>query len=198
MGAAMNQDRIGREEAERILRAAATGPRPGHDDLTAFLAAAAAPTGEAELAGEDAAMAAFRRARGARATRRPLIARVLTVKAAVVLALSATAAGGVALAAGTGTLPGPLGGDRPAPHRTSEHPTGTSLTTGPTGGGAPASTPSTPSGAQPTPSPAPSPTPSSPGNGKDKGKNKKDKKPKKPKKSKKPHPKKSKNKKSPR
>jgi hypothetical protein len=164
----MNEDRIGRDEAERILRDAAGGPRPGQDALTAFLASAAAPAADEELAGEEAAVAAFRRARlGPAPRRRPLLARVLTVKAAVALALSATAVGGVALAAGTGTLPGPLGGDPPASHRTTTHsstpaPGGGAGGSGGAGGvgGTPTSLPS-PAASRPTPSPSPG----SPGNG---------------------------------
>src|SRR5918992_1805273 len=143
----MNEDRISRHDAERILREAASGPRPGQDPLTAFLAAAAGPARDDELAGEEAAVTAFRAARGAARTRRRLrIAQVLTVKAAVALGLTATAAGGVALAAGTGALPGPLGDRQPAVERTSSNPaTGGQLTTSrhPGGAGGPGGTPGT-------------------------------------------------------
>ncbi|SFR29877.1 hypothetical protein SAMN04488564_12266 [Lentzea waywayandensis] len=86
------------------------GRRTGNDRLSELLAAAAAPAREHELAGERAAMAAFRDARLATAPqrRRPwmlktALANVLTVKIA---AVAAAAAGGIALAAATGTLPG--------------------------------------------------------------------------------------------
>jgi hypothetical protein len=189
----MNADRsgrgeIGRDEVERVLRDAAGGPRPGQDPLTAFLAAAAAPAHEDELAGEEAAVAAFRRARLASPSRRrPMFARLLTVKAAVALGLATTAIGGVALAAASGTLPGYTGVRRPASHRASAHPLTTGLPAAPGGGGgAPASVPSS---AGPTPSPSPAPRPVREGenrgkaNGNGTGKansgNKNDKKPKK-------------------
>jgi hypothetical protein len=231
----MNEDRIGPDEAERILRDAAGGPRAGQDPLTAFLAAAAGPPADHELAGEEAAVAAFREARQGRQAeparehgqgrrpaptpaparrRRPIVARVLTVKTAVALGLAATAAGGVALAAGTGALPGPIGGERPASHQASPRPAAPHrLTTppsaplpgGPGGGGStadtgtPAPAASSPAGSVPSPSPAlPSPTPPGNGNGKGNGngngagndgeKDKKDKKGKKPEKSHPPHP----------
>lgn len=61
------------------------------------------------------------------------LAKLLTIKVAAA-ALTATAASGVALAAGTGHLPGPLGGaaptDRPtATHDTRPHHTGKASTT---------------------------------------------------------------------
>ena len=108
---------IDRDTAERMLRGArvarrAGGPASG-DPLTDLLALAAAPARRHELAGEQAALAAFRAARLVPAVRprRPsmiktTLAKLLTLKAAAVLA--ATAAGGVALAASTGTLPNPL------------------------------------------------------------------------------------------
>lgn len=115
---------MSRDDAERILREAASGPRPGQDPLTAFLANAAGPARDDELAGEGAAVAAFLRARlEAPVRRRSLVTRVLTVKATIALGLCATAIGGAALAAGTGTLPGPLGDHRPASQRTTVQPT---------------------------------------------------------------------------
>ncbi len=102
-----------RDTAERLLRGAPHGRRGGQDPLAELLAAAAAPARADELRGEQAIMAAFRAAhlRPAPQQRsRPMIktalAKLLTLKAAAVLA--ATAAGGVALAASTGTLPNPL------------------------------------------------------------------------------------------
>lgn len=103
--------RIGRRTAERLLRDASGHERvTGHDRLSDLLAAAAAPARDRELAGEQAAVAAFRDARlaTAPARRRPrmlkiALANLLSVKIA---AVAATAAGGIALAAAAGTLPG--------------------------------------------------------------------------------------------
>jgi len=100
--------RIGRHTAEQLLR----GGRPaGADAVSDLLTAASAPAGAGELAGEQAALAAFRSARLAPAPqpRRPsmlktALAKVLTVKIAAA-AVTATAAGGIALAAATGNLP---------------------------------------------------------------------------------------------
>jgi hypothetical protein len=193
----MNEDPISRDDAERIFRDAAGGPRPGQDPLTAFLAAAAGPAKDSERSGEEAAVGAFRLARLAPA-RRPLVARVLTVKVAVAVGLSATAVGGVALAAGTGSLPGPLDDQRPASEQTTARPTtGRPGTLQPSGG---AGVPGAAGGSEsPVPSPSAtspaSPTPSPEGTDKKKGKAKghdKTKKPgkKQPKKTKKPKPKK--------
>jgi hypothetical protein len=203
-GVTMDDDRLSPDDAERILRDAAAGPRPGQPPLTAFLAATAAPSRDDELAGEEAAVAAFRQAhlerqarqeqrrrpRAPQALRRPVIARLLTVKVAVALALSATAVGGAALAAGTGTLPGPLGDLRPANQQSRTHGTTTSP---------PATRPATTQPALPNPiggsegSPTPSPSghssetnPGKTEKPKKSKKTKKAKKTKKPKKGKKP------------
>jgi hypothetical protein len=99
--------RIDRPTAEHLLRGA---PAPGHDRLSDLLAAAAAPARDRELAGEQVAVAAFRDARLATAPqrRRPrmlkiALANLLSVKIAGAAALTA---GGIALAAAAGTLPG--------------------------------------------------------------------------------------------
>jgi hypothetical protein len=104
---------IDRRTAERMLDRARAGRPAGGDPLVDLLALAAAPAGRDELAGESAALAAFRAARLAPANRprrqsmiKTTLAKALTLKAAAVLA--ATAAGGVALAASTGALPNPL------------------------------------------------------------------------------------------
>ena len=106
---------IDRRTAERLLDRARAGRPAGGDPLVDLLALAAAPAGRDELAGESAALAAFRAARPVPADRprrrsmiKTTLAKVLTLKAAAVLA--ATAAGGVALAASTGALPNPLNG----------------------------------------------------------------------------------------
>ncbi|WP_131737807.1 hypothetical protein [Actinomadura roseirufa] len=83
---------------------------PGPVGLRELLAAAAAPAAPEELAGEDAAVAAFVSARSAQAPRRarayrPRVARFVTVKVAVASVVLAVG-GGVAVAAGTGHLPG--------------------------------------------------------------------------------------------
>ncbi|HEX8867446.1 MAG TPA: hypothetical protein VF821_17440, partial [Lentzea sp.] len=77
----------------------------GNDRLSDLLAAASAPARHHELAGEEAAVAAFRTARLATAPqrRRPRMLSLLSVKIA---ATAAAAAGGIALAAAAGALPG--------------------------------------------------------------------------------------------
>ena len=125
--------RIGRRTAERLLRGAPGDEQvTGHDRLNDLLAAAAAPARDRELAGEQAAMAAFRDARLATAPqrRRPwmlktALANLLSVKIA---AAAAAAAGGIALAATTGTLPGQQS-EKPAPAGTSVVATTSTTTT---------------------------------------------------------------------
>ncbi|MEX5712364.1 hypothetical protein AB1484_29815 [Parafrankia sp. FMc6] len=103
--------RIGRGEAERMLRGGPVNDGVGADPLADLLAAVAAPARDGELDGEEAAVAAFREARLTHVTqlrRKPMIklmfAKFLTVKAAA-MAAGATAIGGVAVAASTGVLP---------------------------------------------------------------------------------------------
>jgi hypothetical protein len=104
--------RLDRATAEALLRDD-PGVRHGAGRLGEVLAASAAPGYPGELAGLPAALTAYQAA-GAdpvlhqRRTSmiRTWLTKVLTVKAAAVLAV--TAAGGVALAATTGTLPNPL------------------------------------------------------------------------------------------
>ncbi|WP_238011944.1 hypothetical protein KZZ52_37830 [Dactylosporangium sp. AC04546] len=105
--------RIGRDEAERLLDGAAG---PGHEQLAALLRAAAGPARPHELAGEDAAVTAFRQARTAPAGRSPARsspARSLVRPGRRVGVLAGALAAGVLLAgtataAGTGHLPDPL------------------------------------------------------------------------------------------
>lgn len=101
-------------------------PSPAPDRLADLLAAAAAPARPDELAGEPAAMVAFRQARliaDAPTQRRQSVlklalAKMLTVKVGVATAATAaTLAGGAALAA-TGTLPNPASGLGAAPPAT--------------------------------------------------------------------------------
>ncbi|WP_051712557.1 hypothetical protein [Spirillospora albida] len=90
--------------AERLL---AGGPAPdAPEGLAALLAAASAPARPEETAGEDAAVAAFLAARppAPRPARR-VLSRVTTIKA-LIIAAALTGSGGVAIAAGTGNLPG--------------------------------------------------------------------------------------------
>jgi hypothetical protein len=110
--------------------APAAGGHPLHD----LLAVAAAPARDSELAGEHAAVAAFRAARltNAAQPRRPLLAKLFSAKLAAVVAVLAVAIGGVATAAAIGYLPGPLGGDsHVAPPRSSD-PTSSAVAPPPT------------------------------------------------------------------
>jgi hypothetical protein len=99
---------VDRETAEWLL--AGTAGRPVEPDtrpLAHLLALAAAPARPHELAGEDAAVAAFHRPGSApvraRPGRRALLAKLLTVKVAALIAASTL--GGVAVAAAAGRLP---------------------------------------------------------------------------------------------
>lgn len=116
--------RLDQRTAERLLGGApasrANGAAGGHDALRALLSAAAGPPRPGELAGEDAAAAAFLAARArpeARRSRWSAVPRYATVKVAVVAATLAAFGGGVAVAASTGHLPG----QSPAP-ASSRHP----------------------------------------------------------------------------
>ncbi|MGC9668650.1 hypothetical protein ACNTMW_19095 [Planosporangium sp. 12N6] len=108
-----DQRRIDRRTAEHLLAGEPMGLRDSHPPLQALLTAATVPGRPDELAGEQATLDAFRTARRTPIPRprrfssvRTTVAKALTVK--VVAALAVTTAGGVALAAGTGTLPNPL------------------------------------------------------------------------------------------
>ncbi|MDH6133577.1 hypothetical protein P3T37_002973 [Kitasatospora sp. MAA4] len=120
--------RIDRDLAEQLLSGAADGRQGGPGALYDLLAAAASPGTARELAGEEAAVAAFREAAqlmpaqstasapqstASKFRRRSMAgcapARFLSTKIAAA-ALTATALGGVAVAAGTGNLPAALGG----------------------------------------------------------------------------------------
>ncbi|MFI8454169.1 hypothetical protein [Kitasatospora sp. NPDC085464] len=130
--------RIDRDTAEQLLGGAVaapsagqgaslTGPDGGPGQLARVLAAAAAPATVGELAGEEAALAAFREAsltpapvvtpvrRRSMAT--AALARAFSTKAAAVV-LGATALCGVAVAAGTGNLSSALGGGLAEPEHT--------------------------------------------------------------------------------
>ncbi|MFD8756371.1 hypothetical protein ACFV0O_36140 [Kitasatospora sp. NPDC059577] len=130
--------RIDRDAAEQLLGGAVAAPSAGQDasltgpdggpgQLARVLAAAAAPATAGELAGEEAALAAFREAsltpepvvtpvrRRSMAT--AALARAFSTKAAAAV-LGATALCGVAVAAGTGNLPSGLGGGPTEPEHT--------------------------------------------------------------------------------
>jgi hypothetical protein len=114
---------VDRETAERLLRGdLAIGA--GNHRLDGLLAAAAAPAFSRELAGEEAAVAAFEAAQLAspQSPRRismlkSTLAKLLTVKVAAAC-IAVGGAGGVALAASTGNLPGPL--HKPAAHESAD------------------------------------------------------------------------------
>ncbi|MGW1173466.1 hypothetical protein ACWD4P_07060 [Kitasatospora sp. NPDC002543] len=129
--------RVDRDAAEQLLGGAVGGPPAGQDasltgpdggpgQLARVLAAAAAPATVEELAGEEAALTAFREARLApdptvtpvrrRSMATAALARAFSTKATAVV-LGATALCGVAVAAGTGNLPSALGGGPPGPER---------------------------------------------------------------------------------
>lgn len=122
-----HRSRIDRDTAERLLRRASVPPRAGAEPLAGLLAAAAAPPRPDELAGEPAVMAAFRAARLGpvpQTRRRSMIkmalAKLLTLKVAAA-AVTVTAAGGVALAATSGNLPGVANDkSRPPAHATAQ------------------------------------------------------------------------------
>ncbi|MBV6697036.1 hypothetical protein KV557_07860 [Kitasatospora aureofaciens] len=156
--------RIDRDTAEQLLGGAVGGPSAGQDasltgsdgtgQLARVLAAAAAPATAAELAGEEAALTAFREARltpdpvqmTAPVRRRSMatatLARAFSAKAAAAV-LGATALCGVAVAAGTGNLSSALDGGPSEPEH-SLAPVGTPGTSSAAGTGT-AST-GTPSG----------------------------------------------------
>jgi hypothetical protein len=100
-------------------------PAAGGHPLNDLLAVAAAPARDSELVGEHAAVTAFRAARLATAdqSQRSSPAKLFSARLAAVVAVLAVAVGGVATAAATGHLPGPLGGNSPVTPAPSSHPT---------------------------------------------------------------------------
>lgn len=103
---------LDRRTAERLL----DGARD-HARLHALLSAASAPARPEELAGEDAALAAFKAApRPARRSRLDAVRRSLTIKALVLIGGSLILTGGAAAyAAMNGHLPGRAPAPAPAP-----------------------------------------------------------------------------------
>lgn len=105
---------------ERLMRGARSGPSVDPEPLADLLAAAATPARPGELAGEEAAVTAFRDARlvRTRRRRRRFVLRSVLVRASVVSAVAVVGGGGVALAASTGHLPGTMSPDGHATART--------------------------------------------------------------------------------
>ncbi|MES9605467.1 hypothetical protein [Actinomadura sp. NPDC000929] len=132
--------RLDPRAAERLLDGAG-----GHAELRELLAAASAPARPGELAGEDAAVAAFLAApRPARRSRAAALRRFLTVKVIAVVGGSILLSGGVAFA--TGNFPGQEAAPGPSstPHeRKTREP-----------GGGPGSRPSQRPGIEPSPRPS--------------------------------------------
>ncbi|MFE9692505.1 hypothetical protein [Micromonospora sp. NPDC005806] len=114
----MNAHRMDQETVERLLGGSVADALDGPAVLVQLLAAVRAAPQPHELSGEAAALQAFRMARAgsvpvvASRPERRLLTGLLGVKMALA-ALLAAGTGGVALAAVTGTLPGPLGSDEP-------------------------------------------------------------------------------------
>ncbi len=108
---------IGRDDAERMLRGGTVDRQAGPGSLADLLAAAAGSARVGALAGEEAAVAAFREARLTPAIQprsgsliKIGLAKLLTVNA-VTAAIAATTIGGFAVAASTGVLPSPGASD---------------------------------------------------------------------------------------
>jgi hypothetical protein len=158
---ARRTQRIGLNQAERW--AAGDSPGPEHQGLAELLSAATAPATAEELAGEEAAGAAFAVAhrRAASPERRNRVRRSRTARTAVVYiaaGLALVAASGTAVAARTGNLPD---GAQQHAHRLFSALGVPAPRTGPTGP-APTSatgTPGTTSRPSPTPAPAGPATP---------------------------------------
>ncbi|MEU4473380.1 hypothetical protein [Micromonospora sp. NPDC023888] len=164
--------RVDHADTERLLDSARAdvgatsekAPVPAADLVAGLLAAAAAPARPGELAGEEAALAAFRAARANPAPsvpHRPGRRRLTTGAVAWIGAVAATATAGAAFAAVTrDRAPEPVA---PVPSRTSSSPERPAPTSGEHGRSAP---PGPPSPGQPSPSlpgpPVPGP-PSTPG-----------------------------------
>lgn len=101
---------ISRADVEQLLDGRLIAGDPGTDQLARVLAAAAAPARDAELAGEQMAMAAFETHHLATSAtpqkeHTSMLAKIFTAKV-LFSSLAAFATGGVALAAGTGALHG--------------------------------------------------------------------------------------------
>ena len=113
-------NRLDRATAERLLRGGVVDPQRGPDTVARLLAAARGPGRSAEYAGEQIAMDAFRAAHPGllveprkRSAREWALAKISSLRVAVVAAVAVAATGGVAMAATGGALPNPLGGNTP-------------------------------------------------------------------------------------
>jgi hypothetical protein len=147
----MKAHRMDQETVERLLVGSVVDPPPGPAALVRLLTAVRAAPRPAELGGEGVALQAFRAARGGgvapvavHAGRAARLAGRLSLKVALT-SLAVAATGGVALAAATGTLPGPLQG--PGGHTGSTTPA-TPVTPQPSSTGGPGQR-SSPSATQP-------------------------------------------------
>lgn len=112
----MNDPRLDRDAAERMLR----GDRTGPERLAGLLAAASAiPPAETTSDGEEAAVAAFRAVRSRRSERpsRRRLPALVSLKA-VLIGIALLLVGGTAVAATTQHLPDPLRNHRPHSSRT--------------------------------------------------------------------------------
>jgi hypothetical protein len=115
-----DRERIDRLAAELLVSGVWAGGRIGSDPLADLLAATAVSARDGELVGEEAAVMAFRAHLSPtpelrrRSMLKTALAKLATAKVALVLA--AVGGGGVALAAGSGNLPGVGSAD--------SHPTG--------------------------------------------------------------------------
>ncbi len=121
--------RIDKDNAEQLFSGALTGSSGAGDPLADLLAAAAAPARPDELAGELAAMAAFRVSQldPVPQPRRPsmikiALAKVLTVKVGVACAVVLAAGGGVAYASSPSAPSNPLNHTKPVASSSAEHP----------------------------------------------------------------------------
>jgi hypothetical protein len=143
----VEEDRMSRQPARGDNRHPDGDLAPGADSerLAAVLRAAAAPAHPDELAGEEAAMAAFRTAADTAPGRpslvRTVLAKVLTVKAVIVLAVAGSA--GVVVAATGGVLPTPWSAGPPTEQSGTATPGSADRTTEPRRPGS--SAPETPS-----------------------------------------------------
>jgi hypothetical protein len=105
----MNESRepLDHETAERLLDGGRVHPRSGAASLASLLASAASAPQAHELAGEDAAVMAFRAAHRERTQHRvSWWRRLITFK--VIAIIVAATAGGLAFASSTGMLPAPF------------------------------------------------------------------------------------------
>ncbi|MEV0724886.1 hypothetical protein AB0I37_19160 [Micromonospora purpureochromogenes] len=151
----MNAHRMDQETVERLLVGPVVGPHDGPEPLVRLLTAVRAAAHPGELRGESAAMHAFRRARAGAPLPAPSparsfsLARLAGLKVALA-GLAVAATGGVAFAAATGTLPGPLHRDAPVtPPSAVPQSTTPPTTAGP--GGSPAPSSVKPEPGRPTP-----------------------------------------------